>query len=166
MLDGRENGGAAEAAPPGAADLTSRLAALPDLPIAALKEAWTAAWGVPPPKGARRRFLMFGIAWRWQVKIQGGFSRALEKRLATLEATFRRSRTIDTAGLTSAPRLMPGTRLVRVWHGEHHEVHATEGGYIWRGKSHASLSAIARAITGSRRNGPTFFGLRDGGRGA
>ncbi|HSF95488.1 MAG TPA: DUF2924 domain-containing protein [Thermohalobaculum sp.] len=69
-------------------------------------------------------------------------------------------------GSTAAPRLMPGTRLVRVWRGAQHEVHATEGGYIWRGESHASLSAIARAITGSRRNGPAFFGLRDSGRGA
>jgi hypothetical protein len=41
-------------------------------------------------------------------------------------------------------------------------VHVTETGYLWRGRSYASLSAIAREITGTRRSGPAFFGLRDG----
>jgi hypothetical protein len=106
---------------------------------------------------------MLGIAWRWQAQVHGGFSRAMERRIATLEATFRQSRRIETAGLTPGPRLMPGTRLVREWRGERHEIHVVESGYIWRGTTHASLSAIARAITGARRNGPAFFGLRDGG---
>ena len=56
---------------------------------------------------------------------------------------------------------MPGTRLIRVWKGERHEVQVTETGYLWRGHSWKSLSAIARAITGGRRNGPAFFGLRE-----
>lgn len=163
MLDDGGVGGAAEIAPPVAESLAARLAALPDLPVPLLKQAWAAAWGAPPPKGARRRFLMLGIAWRWQARIHGGVSRALERRLAALEATFRQSRRIEPDGLTAAPRLMPGTRLLRVWRGERHEVHVMEGGYIWRGQSHASLSAISRAITGVRRNGPAFFGLRDGG---
>lgn len=164
MLDQGTGGGAVETAPREAECLSDRLAELPHLPIAVLKEAWTTAWGTPPPKGARRRFLMLGIAWRWQVRAHGGISRATGRRLAALEATLRQGRGIETKGLRAAPRLMPGTRLVRVWRGESHEVHVTEGGYIWRGKTHASLSAIARAITGSRRNGPAFFGLRDGGR--
>ena len=56
---------------------------------------------------------------------------------------------------------MPGTRLVRVWKDMRHEVIVTETGFLWRGRSWASLSAIAREITGGRRNGPAFFGLRD-----
>ncbi len=164
MLDDRVLGGAPEVAPPDEATLAARLAALPELPLPQLKQAWTSAWGLPPPKGARRRFLMLGISWRWQARVHGGFSRATERRLTALEATFRQSRRIETAGLNQLPRLMPGTRLVREWRGERHEVHVTEGGYIWRGTTHASLSAIARTITGSRRNGPAFFGLRDGGR--
>ncbi len=57
---------------------------------------------------------------------------------------------------------MPGARLIRVWKGERHEVVVTESGFLWQSRSWVSLSAIARAITGSRRNGPAFFGLRDG----
>ena len=43
-----------------------------------------------------------------------------------------------------------------------HEVEVTESGYLWRGRCWTSLSSIAREITGTRRNGPAFFGLRDG----
>ena len=50
--------------------------------------------------------------------------------------------------------------LIRDWRGERQEVHVTERGYLWRGRSYGSLSAVARAITGSNRNGPKFFGLR------
>ena len=58
--------------------------------------------------------------------------------------------------------LRPGSRLIRVWKAEQHEVEVTETGYLWRGQSWASLSSVAREITGTRRNGPAFFGLRDG----
>ena len=56
--------------------------------------------------------------------------------------------------------LSPGTRLMREWHGVVHVVDVVEGGFMWNGKVHGSLSAIARAITGVRWNGLTFFGLR------
>ena len=162
MLDDKAEGGAAEVAPPDAETLAARLAALPDLPTSLLREVWTAAWGAPPPKGARRRFLMLGIAWKWQTRIEGGFSRQMARRLTALELTFREGRRIESGGVQARLRLMPGTRLLRDWRGERHEVHVAETGYVWRGKTHASLSAIARAITGTRRNGPAFFGLRDG----
>jgi hypothetical protein len=89
--------------------------------------------------------------------------RPLQRRLATLEAGFRRGGAVDRAGPvpTGTPRLMPVTRLIRVWKGERHTVEVTETGYLWRGHSRRSLSAVAGAITGSRRNGPAFFGLRE-----
>ena len=108
--------------------------------------------------------LMLGIAWKWQAAIHGGLPRPLERRLAALEGSLLRGGPIDGAGSdrTAIPRLMPGARLIRVWKGERHEVLVTETGYLWRGHSWKSLSAIARAITGCPRNGPAFFGLRDG----
>ena len=144
--------------------LDERIACLAGLPIADLRLAWSDAWGTPPPKGARRRLLMLGIAWKWQADTLGGVSRQLERRLASLEAGFRHGGAVDARGAkqASAPRLLPGTRLVRAWGEERHEVIVTETGFLWRGKGWTSLSAIARAITGSRRNGPAFFGLRDG----
>lgn len=145
------------------ATLQSQIEELPRLPTTELQQAWTAAWGAPPPKGARRRFLMLGIAWRWQAAALGGPPRTLERRLAALESTCRAGQKIEPGRQVAARPLLPGTRLVRDWRGERHEVHVVEDGFIWRGKTRRSLSAIASEIAGGRRNGPAFFGLRDGG---
>ncbi len=63
-----------------------------------------------------------------------------------------------------APRapgaIKAGTRLYRSWQGVTHEVLVMDSGYSWRGKSYASLSEVARAITGTRWSGPRFFGLQ------
>ena len=77
----RETSGA-DGAPPPVEALEARIEALPGLSIADLRQAWAAAWGAPPPKGARRRLLMLGIAWKWQAEVHGGFSRSVERRLA------------------------------------------------------------------------------------
>ena len=58
------------------------------------------------------------------------------------------------------PNLKPGTRLIREWEGEAHEVTVLEKGFRWRGQKYASLSPIAREITGTRWSGPRFFGLK------
>ena len=161
MPSSGETGGAEAAA---AEPLEARIGALPGLPIADLRQAWSAAWGAPPPKGARRRLLMLGIAWKWQAELHGGYARSAERQLAALEADFRQSAapTAERAPIRRQERLPPGSRLIRVWQAEQHEVEVTETGYLWRGQSWASLSSIAREITGTRRNGPAFFGLRDG----
>ena len=57
-------------------------------------------------------------------------------------------------------RLKPGTVLLREYHGERHTVTVVAKGYVWREATYASLSGIARAITGTSWNGPRFFGLR------
>ena len=90
--------GGAHPAPPDAPPLEQRIAGLAALPIGGLREAWAEAWGVPPPKGARRRLLMLGIAWKWQADVHGGLSRQLERRRTALEAGFRRRGTVDVAG--------------------------------------------------------------------
>ena len=135
-----------------------------ELPITDLRLAWSEAWGAPPPKGARRRLLLLGIAWKWQAAVHGGLPKPLERRLAALMAGRQGSGPPNGAAAARnvPPRLMPGTRLVRVWKDERQEVQVTESGYLWRGESWKSLSAIAGAITGCPRNGPAFFGLRDG----
>jgi hypothetical protein len=57
-------------------------------------------------------------------------------------------------------RLKSGTVLVREYQGERHTVTIVPGGYAWRDETYASLSTIARAITGTTWNRPHFFGLR------
>jgi hypothetical protein len=56
-------------------------------------------------------------------------------------------------------RLRPGTVLGREWNGDMHRVAVLADGFAWNGKTFASLSAVAGAITGTRWNGPKFFGL-------
>ena len=42
-----------------------------------------------------------------------------------------------------------------------HTVTVVPEGFSWTGTIYTSLSEIARLITGTRWNGPRFFGLRD-----
>ena len=58
---------------------------------------------------------------------------------------------------------MPGTRLVREWQGREHAVTVLTDGFEYLGRPYKSLSAVARAITGTRWSGPAFFGLRSPG---
>ena len=57
--------------------------------------------------------------------------------------------------------LRPGTLLTREWDGQVQRVMVLADGFSWNGKTYPSLSKVAFAITGSRWNGPRFFGLRD-----
>jgi len=59
----------------------------------------------------------------------------------------------------SSPALKPGGRLLREWNGVTHVVDVTDGGFVWKGETWRSLSAIAREITGAHWSGPRFFGL-------
>ena len=159
----KTGGGAARSAPPDAAGLRQRIEDLDTLPIADLKAIWIDVWGAPPPKGARRRLMMLGIAWRWQAEVHGGFRPETARRLAALEKGARRDAGVDATDVAEAARPRPGARLLRDWRGTRHEVHVTHTGYLWQGKSFGSLSSVAKAITGVNRNGPAFFGLRASG---
>ena len=55
--------------------------------------------------------------------------------------------------------MKPGTRLVREWNGRTYHVEVVADGFVWNGRTHRSLSAIAREITGAQWSGPRFFGL-------
>ncbi len=100
---------------------------------------------------------MRATAYRMQARAEGGLGKAAPKRLVKLADPNGKSTR------TAAPRLRPGTRLVREWHGEVHQVTVLEERFEYRGLRYASLSQIARAITGTRWSGPLFFGLRKAG---
>ena len=68
-------------------------------------------------------------------------------------------RAVDPGRLTADVR--PGTILVREWNGRMQRVTVLVEGFAWNGKIYSSLSKIAFAITGTRWNGPKFFGMRD-----
>jgi hypothetical protein len=144
---------------PGHAPAGARSATQAEFPDVKLHDPW----GTPPPKGARRRLMTLGIAWRWQAYLHGGFRPEIARRLAALEKAVRGLDGVTASDVAGAARPRPGSRILRVWRGTRHEVHVTGTGYIWRGRTFASLSSVAKAITGVNRNGPAFFGLRPNG---
>ena len=130
---------------------------LADLKSGELREQWRKLYRSIPPKRIRRDLMALAIGWKRQEKAHGGSGAATKRRLATLAQTLE-----DNGELvrTRAVRLKPGARLLREWRGETHTVIVVEDGFEWRGERHRSLSAIARAITGTRWSGPRFFGLK------
>ena len=82
----------------------------------------------------------------------------LDKRLARAASQHRAGKKPRLRAST----FQPGSTLIREWQGVRHEVEVRPDGYVWQGQKHASLSKVARLITGVRWNGPRFFGLREG----
>ena len=127
-----------------------------------LKAEWQSLFGRSPPPHAGRNFLIGNLRWQQQAAVHGGLSKTTKRRLRTLADTFRQNP--DYRPPAARPPIKPGTRLVRQWQGDVHEVTVEDGSFRYRGKRYPSLSAIARSITGTRWSGPTFFGLNGNGR--
>jgi hypothetical protein len=128
---------------------------LKSLDITALKSAWRAAFKSPPPQAAHKEFFVRFLAHDFQVRVNGGLQKPLSKALNAFEQA--KSSAAELA--PTETKLPPGTRLLREWGGSTHEVMVLERGYAYRGHSYASLSEIARCVTGARWSGPRFFGL-------
>lgn len=133
--------------------LKERLHALVGMEVSALRDAWTRLYRNPPPARISRQLLELGIAWKLQEASLGGLSRATQRQLGSL------GEVAEVKAASQATVVKPGARLVREWRGETHDVLVVDGGYEWRGQRWASLSMIAREITGTRWSGPRFFGL-------
>ena len=139
---------------------------LRDMTAADLRALWSERLGKPPPRTLSGRLLRLGLAWQMQAMRDGGESQSDRRSWAAVEARRSAGATPRAAISGVAPGGPDaGTRLLRCWGGETYEVFVREGAVEWNGQSYGSLSAVARAITGSRRNGPRFFGLREEGRG-
>ncbi len=138
----------------------SKIAELQGLDTPALRALWGEAFGRPPPKRMSRDLLLRALAYHVQEQVEGGLSKAARKRLGRLADPKRKG---SRAPRPPAPRLKPGTRLVREWRGDVHQVTVLDDGFDYRDIRYASLSRIAREITGTRWSGPLFFGLRKAG---
>lgn len=139
--------------------IEARLARLVSLDRAALTEAWTECYGSPPPPKTSQHLMVKAIAYRWQEKAFGSLSANARKALRRIGSG---SGNTPLPSMTPVTQIKPGTRFVREWHGQLIEVLVgDDGSFIWHGQTYTSLSAIARKVTNTRRNGPAFFGLRD-----
>ncbi len=147
--------------------ILKQLGELETLPTEELRTRWKVLYGQDPPR-FNRQFLIKRLAYRIQEIAYGGLDEHTRNRMDSLlddEGYDELGRKVRKPARRATERaIVPGTVLVRDWKGERHETIAMEdGGFEYRGMPYRSLSAVARAITGTRWNGPAFFGLRGKG---
>jgi hypothetical protein len=137
--------------------IAAQVAALPKTPTPELKQMWRELFDREPP-GFSRNYLISRLAYRIQELAYGGLRPATRAKLEALadalDPQAARKR------LVNGP--VVGTQLIREWRGSEHKVTVLADDFEWEGRRYKSLSAVARAITGTRWNGPVFFGLRGG----
>ena len=145
-----------------ASTVLRQVAELNDMDLSQLKERWRELFDSAPPSYGRT-MMMKRLAYRIQEMAYGGLPREVRDEM---------DRILHGAGYDDMGRKghvkkhtgpIPGTLLIREWKGRRHEVTALENGFEYRGRSFRSLSAVAFHITGTKWNGPAFFGLRKNG---
>ena len=139
--------------------LEAEIAALPGLGLSELRERWRKVYGRPAPKFFRRSLLIRGLAYQMRVEVFGGLSEATKRRLREIYEAVRGG---NEDAIVAGPRVKAGTRLIRQWKDKTHGVTVLEDGFEWQGRRYGSLSAIAKAITGTNWNGYAFFGVNRG----
>ena len=143
--------------------ILARLAALKAMSVNELKTEWQALYDAPAPNNSRN-FLEGRLAYRIQELTLGGPDKQTRRLLDLLadevEGTLTRK-----AQIADPRNPVVGTKLIREWDGVAHTVTVLREGFDWDGRRFKSLSAVARAIAGTRWNGYRFFGLRERKRG-
>jgi hypothetical protein len=133
---------------------------LRDLDVQRLRSRWHTVFGRRPPPHLSRHLLFRTLAYRLQTKQLGdldGESRRLLDGSGSPEQAGKKA--VESSRRTTTTR--PGTLLSREWNGRMERVAVLADGFAWNDKTYQSLSQVALAITGTRWNGPRFFGLRD-----
>jgi hypothetical protein len=140
--------------------LDIEIAHLRGLDIRGLSARWHNAFGRRPPPHLPRHLMFRVLAYRLQADRLGDLDADSQRLLDEAgPAEEAGKRAMELSRLTAD--LSPGTMLAREWNGRMQRVAVLADGFAWNGKTYPSLSKIAFAITGTRWNGPRFFGLRD-----
>jgi hypothetical protein len=140
--------------------LDVEIARLHDLDVDQLRACWHTRFRRRAPPTLARHLLYRVLAYRLQADRLGDLDGERQRLLdgsASPETAGQRA--VDLSRPTA--RLRPGTVLGREWNGQMQRVAVLADGFAWNGKTFPSLSQVACAITGTRWNGPRFFGLRD-----
>jgi hypothetical protein len=138
-------------------EFSAKLEELPHLRTPKLRALWQELFAKPAHPKLRRDLMIPILAYRIQEKAYGGLKPSTRKRLQKLAEELE---TDPKARLQPSRHLKTGIKLIRQWQGETHEVLVVDRGFDYRNKRYASLSEIARQITGTRWSGPLFFGLK------
>lgn len=128
------------------------IAAIKTMSARECKAEWRRVFGTPAPPAYSPDLMARALAYHLQEKAGCGLGKAELRRIAAIG-------TKQESNALPSPSLRPGTWLSRTWHGENHVVIVLESGFEYRDKRYASLSAVAKRITGSAWSGPRFFGL-------
>jgi hypothetical protein len=138
------------------------IAHLRDLDLKGLRARWQSVFQRPAPAHLPRHLLFGILAYRIQADRLGDLDYETRQFLDQTEAA--ESGSAICARLVSFDQkrteLTAGTVLVREWDRQAHRVMVMASGFAWNGQSYDSLSKVAFAITGTKWNGPRFFGLR------
>ena len=122
-----------------------------------LRKTWEEAWGIPPNARIGRAMLEKSLQYKTLEKNGQGLS---PKDLAELNKLIKVYKKHPQRFKNTNNDLKEGTRLVRTWKGEKHEVTIYGAEFKYRGITYGSLSKIANDITGKSWNGWVFFGLK------
>jgi hypothetical protein len=133
---------------------------LRDLDIGELRIRWQNAFGRLPPPRLPRHLLFQVLAYRLQADHLGDLDTESQRLLDRSVSAEDAGQRAVNLGRRNA-KLRPGTVLGREWNGRMQRVTVLTDSFSWNGKTYPSLSKAAFAITGTRWNGPKFFGLRD-----
>jgi Protein of unknown function (DUF2924) len=140
--------------------IAAQVAALPKTPTPELKQMWRELFDREPP-GFSRNYLVSRLAYRIQELAYGGLKPQTRAKLGALadalDPKAARRRVINGP--------VVGTKLIREWRGVEQRVTVLADGFEWEGRRYKSLSAVARAITGTRWNKLIFFGVKRHGGG-
>lgn len=137
----------------------AELAHLQTLDLDGLRARWRSVFGRTAPAHLPKPLLLRILAYRLQVERFGDVDPATARLLDRVAREKGKDRSASVP-LADRDAVKPGAILVREWEGQLHRVMALADGYVWNGSTYQSLSQVARAITGTRWNGPRFFGLR------
>ena len=143
--------------------LDDEIAHLRDLDLQGLRARWKSMFRQQPPYHLPGHLLFAVLAYRLQAGELGDLDPAtarLLKQIATAGGTLGASHQTQEL-LRRRAELKPGTILMREWNALTYRVMVVDDGFALNGKTYDSLSKVAFAITGTNRNGPRFFGLRD-----
>ncbi|MBF0155201.1 MAG: DUF2924 domain-containing protein [Magnetococcales bacterium] len=135
-----------------------QVTAIQEMDGAELRKMWKEYFGDDPPTN-NRGFLMKRLAHRVQDLALGGLSLVVEERLEAI-VTGKPDPKKPTNPERNRENPLPGTRLIREWKGVEHCCTVLEDGFEYQGRKFKSLTAIANLITGTKWNGPLFFGMR------
>lgn len=143
--------------------LSAEIARLSDLPIGDLRARWRTVFRRVPPSTLSRNLLFRTLAYRLQADRFGDLESETRRILDSVKLDGRGDTLKGVMSGFRRPdwKLQPGTVLSREWKGKMHRVTITADGFGWEDKTYKSLTQIAYTITGTRWNGPRFFGFRN-----